>query len=54
MVVYRSSSKGNTNGVSVVDDGTYYTFVVAGSTRYKVRKSDGQFLIPEGIDTDAF
>ena len=54
MAVYRSSSKGNTNGVHVVDDGTDLVFSVGGSARFKIRKSDNQLLLDAGVSADDF
>jgi len=54
MAVYRSSSRGNTTGAVVIDDGTNYNVKVGSFTLFKIRKSDGQLLISAGLDTDSF
>ena len=37
---------------TVVDDGTYLLFQVAGTTQFQVRKSDKQFMIEMGVSSD--
>ena len=54
MAVYRSSAKGNTSGLSLFDDGTYYCFRIGSTNLYKIRKSDNQLMLDAGVDTDAF
>lgn len=38
--------------VKVTDDGTYYIFKIGAIEIFKVRKSDKQFLVSAGVDTD--
>ena len=52
MAVYRSSSKGNTTGMTVVDDGTNYDVKVGSITLFKIRKSDNQLLLDASVDAD--
>ena len=39
-------------GFDVVDDGTYLLFQIDNVTKFQIRKSDGQFMIPSGVDSD--
>lgn len=52
MAVYRSSSKGNTGGLTAVDDGTNYDFAIGSTKLWSVRKSDQQLLLAAGVTTD--
>jgi len=54
MGVYRSSARGNTSGLSLFDDGTDYCFRHGSTDLFKIRKSDNQLLLDNGVDTDAF
>ncbi len=42
--------KGNT--LTTIDDGTFIVVSRAGTNLFKVRKSDGQFQVQAGFDTD--
>ena len=40
------------SGGSIEDDGTHIVFKFAGTTYLKIRKSDKQVQVSQGVDTD--
>ena len=50
--VKEHSKLGISGSFQIVDDGTYYLFKVGGATIFQIRKSDGQFMIAGGYDSD--
>lgn len=52
MAVYRTSTRGNTAGLQVIDNGTNYLIKIGGTTLFGIRKSDFQILSIAAFDSD--
>lgn len=49
---YFQTEAGGSGDLTATDDGTYITVASGGTDLYRVRKSDGQFQVAGGYDSD--